>query len=132
MPRMPGLQLADPQIREQLQPADRRVIAFTLEHLAHMQQTKWPYAGRYQAATDTVEPFELAQELAWPFPVESDPDLAVLAPSIVSYRERVKACLRHQLARARKVNAAATTKPGWRIASKRPMMRLMTCLSRVW
>ncbi len=112
MPRMPGLQLADPQVREQLQPADRRAIAFTLgEHLAHMQQAKWPYTGRYQAATDTVEPFELAHELAWPLPVESDPDLAVLAPTIVSYSERVKVCLRHQLAKARKVNAAATTKP---------------------
>ncbi len=112
MPRMPGLQLADPQVREQLLPSDRQAIASTLgENLVHMQQATWPYAGRYQAATGTVEPFELAHELAWPLPVESDPDLAALSPTIVSYSERVKACLRHQLARARKLNAAATTKP---------------------
>jgi len=52
MPRMPGLQLADPQVREQLQPTERQAIASTLgEHLAHMQQAKWPSAGRYQATT---------------------------------------------------------------------------------
>jgi hypothetical protein len=112
MPRMSGLQLANPQVRELLLPSDRQAIASTLgENFAHMQQAKWPYAGRYQAATSTVEPFELAHELAWPLPVESDPDLAALSPTIVSYSERVKACLRQQLAKARKLNAAATTKP---------------------
>ncbi len=110
MPRMPGLQLADPQVREQLLPSDRQAIASTLgENLAHMQRATWPRTGRYQAATDTVEPFELAHELAWPLPVESDPDLAARAPTIISYSERVQACLRHQLAKARKLNAAATT-----------------------
>jgi len=112
MPRVPGLQLADPQVRERLLPSDRQAIARALgEHLARMQQATWPYAGRYQAATGTVEPFELAHELAWPLPVESDLDLAALAPTIISYSQRVKACLRHQLAKARKLNAAATTKP---------------------
>ena len=46
--------------------------------------------------------------MAWPFPVESDLDLAALAPTIIPYSERVKACLRHQLTKAQKVNAAAT------------------------
>lgn len=107
---MPGLQLADPQVREQLLPSDRQAIASTLgENLARMQQATWLRAGHYQAATDTVEPFELAHELAWPFPVESDPDLAALSPTSIPYSERVQACLRHQLAKARKLNAAATT-----------------------
>jgi hygromycin-B 7''-O-kinase len=111
MPRMPGLQLADPQVRERLLPSDRQAIARTLgEHLARMQQATWPYAGRYQAATDTVEPFELAHELAWPLPVKSDPDLAALTPTIISYSQRVKACLRHRLVKAHQLNAAATAK----------------------
>ena len=111
MPRMPGLQLADPQIREQLQLSERQAIARTLgENLAHMQRAKWPSAGRYQAATNAVEPFELAHELVWPLPVESDPDQAALPLTIISYGERVKACLRHRLAKARQLNAAATTR----------------------
>jgi hygromycin-B 7''-O-kinase len=110
MPRMPGLQLADHEVRERLSPSDRLAIARTLgENLAHIQEAKWPHSGRYQAASDSVEPFELAAELAWPFPVTSDPHIAALEPTRISYSERVKACLRHQLARARMVNAAATT-----------------------
>ncbi len=110
MPRMPGLQLADPQIREQLQPADRQAIAAVLgENLAAMQQAKWPIAGRYRAATDTVEPFELALELAWPFPVESDSRVAVMPHIQVSYSHRVKACLLHLLTKAHAANPIATT-----------------------
>ena len=110
MLRMPGLQLADPQVREQQLPSDRQAIARTLgENLARMQETTWPRAGRYQAATDTVEPFELAHELAWPLPVESDPNQVARAPTSISSSQRVKACLRHQLAKAHKLNAAATT-----------------------
>lgn len=111
MPRMPGLQLADHEVRQQLSPADRLAIARTLgENLAHMHETTWPHPGRYQATTDSVEPFDLATELAWPFPVTSDPSIAALAPTRISYSQRVKACLRHQLARARMVNDAATTR----------------------
>jgi len=110
MPRMPGLQLADPRVREQLQPSERQAIASTLgENLAHMQQAKWPGTGRYRVATDTVEPFELAFEMAWPSPVESDPHLAALPPTRISYSQRVKACLRYLLAKARALNTAATT-----------------------
>jgi hygromycin-B 7''-O-kinase len=110
MPRLSGLQLADPAVREQLSPADRLAIARALgETLASIQEVKWPHAGRYQGVTDTVEPFELAHELAWPLPVESDPDLAAHPPTRVSYSQRVQVCLRHHLAKARAANAAATT-----------------------
>jgi aminoglycoside phosphotransferase (APT) family kinase protein len=110
MPRMPGLQLADPQISEQLSPSDRLAIARALgKNLACMQEAKWPCCGRYQAASGTVEPFELAHELAWPFPVESDPHLAAMPPTLISYSQRVKAYLGHQLAKARALNAVATT-----------------------
>jgi hygromycin-B 7''-O-kinase len=110
MPRMPGIQLADPEIREQLSSSDRLAIAHTLgENLAYIQKAKWPICGRYQVATDSVEPFELKQELAWPFPVESDPHLATLLPTPISYAQRVLACLRNLLRRAQVVNGSATT-----------------------
>ncbi len=112
MPRMPGLQLADPQIKKQLGLVDRRGIAQALgENLARMQEVTWPFAGRYNAASDTVEPFELAHELAWPFPIEANVWLASMEPTIVTYSERVKECLRHHLTRARECNATTTT-PG--------------------
>jgi aminoglycoside phosphotransferase (APT) family kinase protein len=110
MPRMSGLQLADPQIKEQLGPADRRAIAQALgENLARMQEVTWSIAGRYNAASDTVEPFELAHELAWPFSIEADARLASMEAKIITYSERVKECLRHHLTRAQECNATATT-----------------------
>ncbi|HEX4203941.1 MAG TPA: phosphotransferase [Ktedonobacteraceae bacterium] len=110
MPRMPGFQLADEQATKQLGSADRRGIAQALgENLVHMQEVTWPIAGRYNAVTDAVEPFELAQELAWPFPVESDTRLASMTLTTISYSERVKACLRHHLTRAYEYNSTATT-----------------------
>lgn len=46
MPRMPGLQLADPEVREQLSLSDRLAIARTLgENLARMQEAKWAKDG---------------------------------------------------------------------------------------
>jgi aminoglycoside phosphotransferase (APT) family kinase protein len=110
MPRLPGLQLADPQVRAQLSPQDQLAMARTLgQNLASMQEATWPHSGRYQASTGAVEPFDLAHELAWPFPVESDPGLSALPPTRISYSQRVKACVRHQLAKARTTNASATT-----------------------
>lgn len=110
MPRMPGLQLADPEVKKQLGFADKLLIAQALgENLAQMHKMTWPLAGRYNAATDAVEPFELAKELAWPFPRESDTRLAKMPLTIITYSERVKRCLRHHLTRAQECNAIATT-----------------------
>ncbi len=110
MPRMPGLQLADPHIKESLGLAERQGIAQALgENLAQMQKVSWSTTGRYNAALDIVEPFELAHELAWPFPSEADVQLADIEPTIITYSERVKACLRHHMVRAQKCNATATT-----------------------
>lgn len=111
MPRMPGLQLADPQIKAQLGFTDRCGIARALgENLARMQDVKWPISGRYNAATQSVEPFDLAQELASPFPVESDAQLAAMPPTPITYSERVKTVIRHLLARSHMRNAATTTR----------------------
>lgn len=110
MPRMPGLQIADSQVRRQLKPAERLGIARALgENLARMQKATWPCCGRYNAATGTVEPFDLAGELAWPFPVESDAQLASIPPTTISYSEKVRACLRHFLTNAQKHNPTETT-----------------------
>jgi len=65
MPRMPGLQLADAQVKDQLGAEDRRGIAQALgENLARLQEVTWPFAGRYNAVSNTVEQFELAHVLA--------------------------------------------------------------------
>ena len=110
MPRMPGLQLADSQVRAQLGIAEKRGIARALgENLARMQQLAWPFPGRYAPKAGDVQPFDLACELAWPFPVASDPQLSAMQPTVLSHAERVKACLRHHLARAREHNETATT-----------------------
>ncbi len=110
MPRMPGLQLADTQVKDQLVATDRLGIAQALgENLARMQEVTWPFAGRFDAVTNTVEQFELVHELAWPFPIGSDARLVGMAPTIISYNERVKVCLRHHLTRAQECNNAATT-----------------------
>ncbi len=110
MPRMPGLQIADSQVREQLKLAERLGIAQALgENLAHMQEATWPFCGRYNATTNAVEPFDRASELAWPFAVEFDAQLASIPPTIISHSERVQACLRHYLASAQECDATATT-----------------------
>ncbi len=110
MPRMPGVQIADPQVREQLEPAERLGIARALgENLAFMQEAKWPFCGRYNATTDRVEPFDLAHELAWPFDVESVAQLAHIPPTIISHSERVLACLRHYMAHAHACDGSAMT-----------------------
>lgn len=110
MPRMPGFQLADQEAKKQLEWGDRLFIAQALgENLAQMQEVTWPLAGRYNAASKTVEPFELATELAWPFPREADARLASMEPTVVTYSRRVKGCLRHHLTRAQECNAATTT-----------------------
>src|SRR5579863_3350349 len=64
MPRMPGIQIADPRVQEQLKLVERLGIAQVLgENLARMQEATWPFSGRYNAATNTVEPFDLVSEL---------------------------------------------------------------------
>ena len=60
---------------------------------------------------NAVEPFDLHTELAWPFPVSDDPGLAVLPPNRITFSERVRVLIRHNLARAQASHPTATT-PG--------------------
>ncbi len=58
MPRMPGLQLADPAVRAALGAADRAAIARALGvGLATLHDLCWPHAGRYDLASGTIAPF---------------------------------------------------------------------------
>ena len=110
MPRMPGIQVADPDVQAQLGPEDKREIARALgENLALMHDVTWPFSGRYSALTNCVEPFELAYELAWPFPVTSLPQLASSQPTIIPYSQRVTACIHQHLGQAQRWNASSTT-----------------------
>lgn len=59
MPRMPGVQLADPAIRAQLSPHDRRAIARVMgRNLAVLQTLTWPESGSYDQSSDTIRPFD--------------------------------------------------------------------------
>jgi len=80
MPRLPGTQLSLLEAEKRLTAQDRREIARAFgRNLALMHEPGWPFAGRYDAASGKVQPFELLHELAWPFPVDHFADLAARA-----------------------------------------------------
>ena len=57
MPRMPGLQLADPAVRASLAPCDRLGVAHALGAcLAEVHALAWPVAGAFDLAAGTVLP----------------------------------------------------------------------------
>jgi len=109
MPRMSGLQLADPNVKAQLNPTERLGIARALgDNLARMQQITRPFVGRYDATTQQIEPFTLTSEFAWPLPIEADPSLANVKTKQISYSQRVQSCLYHNLHYARYSNPDTT------------------------
>jgi hypothetical protein len=58
MPRLRGVQLEDPDVLANLASEDRRDIAWALgDTLAAMQALTWPFAGAYDRASGTVQPF---------------------------------------------------------------------------
>jgi aminoglycoside phosphotransferase (APT) family kinase protein len=57
MPRMPGVQLSDPDVQSKLTLGDRRGIACAMgETLADLHTLTWPQAGEYDFETDTIQP----------------------------------------------------------------------------
>lgn len=102
MPRMPGIQVEDPKAKQLLSPADRRQMAHAMgETLAALRQVTSEISGRYDTASRSIKPFDLAQELAYPFPAEP----AEIARSrTISNRERVLGVIRRLLAKSRVVN----------------------------
>jgi hygromycin-B 7''-O-kinase len=110
MPRMPGLQLADPQVRAAMSAEDSLSLAFTLgETLAALQMATYPHSGRYVAGSGKVEAFDLVTELAWPLPVSWFPQLTEMPPKIISFSERTKAVLRWHLEHGHAANSAGAT-----------------------
>lgn len=106
MPRMPGIQVDDPKVKALLSPADRRQMAHAMgETLAAMHQMTSNISGRYDAASRSIQPFDLAYELAYPFP-SSAADLA--QSRTISNRERVLGVIRRLLAKSRSVNDHTT------------------------
>lgn len=105
MPKMEGLQLADEQVRQRLGDEERKGIAQALgENLAQMHAVTWPFVGRYSAEMKTVQPFSLAQELAWPSPLIP----AQACSKAISYSERVIQRILFKLKDAQKYNAQTT------------------------
>lgn len=105
MPRMSGLHLADPAVQAQLSQPDRHGIAQALaENLVAMHSLTWPFPGRYSAATNSVEPLDMATELAWPFPIDSPASQSVDFPFYQYVIGRIRSCL----ARAQQYDTATT------------------------
>ncbi len=114
MPRMDGLSLEDPQVRSQLSKEDLCAIAHILgENLARMQELTWPFPGRYNAATSTIQPFDLRTELAWPFPAEPDTQVALLPSIPVTFSELILTSLHHKLASTCTENFITTADVTW-------------------
>ena len=60
MPRMPGVQLIDPDVWRTLGAADRSGIASAMgTTLAQMHTLVWPYAGEYDLETNTIQPLSI-------------------------------------------------------------------------
>ncbi len=105
MPQMPGINAVDPAIRASLTKDDRIAMARAMaRNLAEMQRLTAPIAGRIDLAAETVKPFVLAEELAWPFLFLGD---ATGSP-IISHAERVEVVIRNLLRRARGTNNRTT------------------------
>lgn len=109
MPRLHGLQLADPNVKDSLKEDDKRGIARAMgEILASMHQLTWPFSGRYNTKSGMVHPFELAQELSWPFPVQNDVKANTHPFSSITYSERIVEQIRRYLALSRNYNDCTT------------------------
>ncbi len=109
MPRMPGLQLADPAVSASLSDSDRLAIARTVgATLAQFQQATNPIAGRYHSASGKIEPFDRTHEIAWPLPVDMFACFTGVPAAPISASERAKAVLRWHLHSARAANPPAT------------------------
>jgi hygromycin-B 7''-O-kinase len=105
MPRLPGFQLADPDVVQRMTRAARGGVARALgRNLATMHELTWPFCGRFDAMTQRVELLELAAELTWPFP----PPDSYESSAHASYGEIVIARMRHNLRLARSYNDHTT------------------------
>lgn len=104
MPRMQGLQLADPEIRNNLSIEDRKEIARALgENLALTHEFTWPFCGRYDPDSSSILPLEPDPEAGyWPFSTK------VQSTTDVAYPEVVLAKIHYHLNEALTINDRTT------------------------
>ena len=59
MPRLPGLQVGDPEVRERLSANDRLALAGAMgQSLARLHALNWPQCGEYEFETQTIKAIE--------------------------------------------------------------------------
>ncbi len=59
MPRLPGLQIGDPSVRESLSAEDRLDLARAMgEALARLHELTWPHCGEFELEIHTIRPIE--------------------------------------------------------------------------
>lgn len=105
MPRLPGQPLSDGDPLAGMAPADQRAVARALaETLAEVHTVTWEHPGRYRPGADTVTPFDITSELAWPTRQPRGPG----GPP-VSWRTRVVERTLDKLRLASQINARTTT-----------------------
>ena len=106
MPRMPGLQVTDLELRRDLAPSDLLAIARAMAHnLGAMQSLTMPHCSRYDPDRDVVRPVPISDHAAWPF---NNCYGEVVNPP--SHRELLIARVRCILDRARTTNDRTTSR----------------------
>jgi hygromycin-B 7''-O-kinase len=106
MPRMPGIQVEDPKVKQLLSHDDRRQMAHAMgETLAPLHQVTSEISGRYDITTRSIRPFDLAHELAYPFP---PPVVEPARSRTISNSERVLGVIRRLLAKSRAIDDHTT------------------------
>ncbi|GLV57070.1 hypothetical protein KDH_39080 [Dictyobacter sp. S3.2.2.5] len=110
MPRLPGYQTADPQFYDTLPELDRRHIAQAMgTALAELHSISWPICGRYDPLTQTIQPLQLQQELAWPFPTAT----SLQQPPQLPFSQLIVKVVRHHLEKQASVNAITNQEVNW-------------------
>jgi hygromycin-B 7''-O-kinase len=104
MPRMPGLQVTDPNVKRTLSKSDRFAIARAMARtLAAMHQVTMPYCMRFDADSDELRPVPLEDHANWPFFEKYG--MAVEPPE---HREIVVARIRRMIERSQAASKSTT------------------------
>ena len=143
LPRMAGLQLADPAVRAALAPADRLAVARAMgTALSMLHALTWPEPGRYDLATDTIQPLAggyerwlLADIRRWLARAQAHDERttaadaqwaeAVIAAARPALRAPFQACCVHQ--DFKEGNATVARDPGggqWRVSGIFDLMEM--------
>ncbi|GCE03774.1 phosphotransferase family protein [Dictyobacter aurantiacus] len=110
MPRLPGQQTTDPQFYNPLPEQDKRHIAQAMgTALAELHRITWPVCGRYDPLTQTIQPLQLQQELAWPFPAKPSFQQTPQLP----FSQMVVSIVRYHLEKQASANSITSQEFDW-------------------